>query len=904
MFDIILLHFSMSVFSYFNTKLSDKAQSLYELGNTYKKRGDYGNAVKCYKEALAASPSNKTIAEALGNAEQEELRALPKIKKGESALIKTTSYLSETYLTHFNKHGYLLDKVAYGGALWILQFQEKNHENQEQVHMLTPLPDYNRIKKLWEEGFIITSVAWGQQSWLITMTWTDRDHQQSYVADESFPAVDIESHLKDGYHLLAAVKGNVWFVYFDKNQDFTDTNYSFHHEFPDSVVQEAWDDDRYVTWLHFVQDENKWLIVTASTEQFKTQGYQNRAGYPLKQMRDRLRDGQAITTMTYGLSYWSTIYSGTTPTEEPKHQVEIEPETQTVTASLSASEIRKIRQQSNEQETFEQVIEELNQLTGLEVVKKQIMQLSGFIRLEKIKQERGLSKNKLTLHMVFSGNPGTGKTTVARLIGRIFKSLNILEKGHVVEVSRTDLVAEFIGQTAPKTEKVINDALDGILFIDEAYSLNKGSGDFGQEAIEVLLKRMEDDRDRLVVLIAGYTDEINSFIQSNPGLESRFKNFLTFSDYNALELIEILKRMVQQAGHRLCLEAEEKCKRYFTFLTESRPKNFGNARVVRNLFEDLLKIQALRLAEINPENLDDDTLLTIELSDVEEAVGATFLDEKEPELGEIMEELNALIGLESVKNDVLQLSSLIKIEKLRKEQGIASLLPALHSIFYGPPGTGKTTVARLMGKILKSLGLIAKGHVVEASRQDLVAGFVGQTAKKTDKIIDKALHGILFIDEAYSLVPSGSGNDFGREALEVILKRMEDDRDRLVVIMAGYPDEMNAMLDSNPGLRSRFNRYFSFDDYTAEQLTDIFSTFCARTDNIITEKEHEIILRFFSQQLERKDRNFGNARLARNLFEKANQYRASRISKKPQISIDDLKLITSEDIASAAKYFS
>lgn len=898
----------MSVFSFFNTRISDKAQSLFDLGATHRKRGDFGSAIRCYKEALQVHPSNEKIKEALATAENEQLQALPRIKKGKQSLLTTTAYLSETYLNHYNQHGYLLDNVAYGGSVWVLQFVQRQHEQQQQIHLLEAEPDFNQIKSLWDKGFVITSVAWGQQLWLVSMTWSDQDLHQSYVSDQTFPAADVNTHLKDGYHPIAAVKGDRWFVYFNKVSDFAGAVYSFHDDFPEETIQEEWDNDRFVTCLHFARDENRWLLITASSGSFETQGYQNRAGYPLKQMRDRLDEGQYITSLTYGLSFWSTIYSGTTPTDAPKHEVEIEPELKTPIASLSPEDLRKIRSQETQHgkqdsETFEDVIEELNQLTGLDVVKKQIMQLSGFIRMEKIKQERGLSKNKLTLHMVFAGNPGTGKTTVARLVGRIMKSLNILEKGHVVEVSRSDLVAEFIGQTAPKTEKVINDALDGILFIDEAYALSKGSGDFGQEAIETLLKRMEDDRDRLVVLIAGYTNEINTFIQSNPGLESRFKNFLNFPDYKAEELLEILKRMTQSAGHRLCLEAEEKCKRYFNYLVDSRPKNFGNARVVRNLFEDLLKTQATRLSNLQPDELDDDTLITITLSDIEEVVGDVFIDEKEPVLEEIMEELNGLIGLDAVKKDVHQLSSLIKVEKMRKESGISAPMPALHSIFYGPPGTGKTTVARLMGKILKSLGLVAKGHVVEASRQDLVAGFVGQTAEKTNKMIDKALHGILFIDEAYSLVPSGSANDFGKEGLEVILKRMEDDRDRLVVIMAGYPEEMNTMLDSNPGLRSRFNRYFSFDHYTAEELTAIFTSFCSRTDNEISEEEREIVLQFFTYKLSIKDRHFGNARLARNLFEKASQYRAYRISKKEQITLEDLKRITTEDILSAAEYF-
>lgn len=892
----------MSLFSFFQSKLSDKAETLVELAATHRKRGDFGSALKCYEEALEIHPSNKGVKEAIDAAENELRMALPKVKSGQKRLLQTASYISIHYLEHFNNQGYNLDIASYGGAIWVLQFQEQKNEKEHQIHFCDTTPDFDQIKKLWDKGYIITSLAWGQQKWVITLTRSESELQQAYIFNKSFPAKDTDAYIENGYQPIIALKGDFWFVVFNRDENILNSEYSFSDTFPEGFIQDEWDDDRSIIWLHFSRDENKWLLITAEALEIETQGYLNKKGFPLKQIRGFYSKDQYLTSLTYSGSFWSTVYSGTGALDEQKHTSDsdsglLSPPPRPLQAK------QPVKHESGKTESYEEILEELNQLIGLEPIKTQVHQLSGFIRMQKIKQERGLSKNKLTLHMVFAGNPGTGKTTVARYIGRIFKSLGLLEKGHLVEVSRSDLVAEYIGQTAQKTEKVISNALDGILFIDEAYALNKGSGDFGHEAIETLLKQMEDHRDRLVVLIAGYDEKMHDFIQSNPGLESRFKNFLHFPDYNASELLDIMKLMAQQADHRLCLEAEEKCKRYFSFLIESRPKNFGNARVVRNLFEDLLKIQANRLAALDPEELDDDTLITISLEDVEIAVGDVFADDKEPSLDEIMEELNGLIGLDSVKKDIVQLSSLIRVEKLRKEKGINAPMPALHSIFYGPPGTGKTTVARLMGKIMKSLGLIAKGHVIEASRQDLVAGYVGQTAKKTTELIDKALHGILFIDEAYSLVPADKGNDFGNEALEVILKRMEDDRDRLVIIMAGYPDEMNRMLDSNPGLRSRFNRYFSFDDYSAEELTDIFSTFCTRTQNETDSSSLDLVREFFTQKLSTKDRNFGNARLARNLFEKASQCRAARVGRKEQLTMQDLKLITSEDVKNAMGYF-
>lgn len=257
-------------------------------------------------------------------------------------------------------------------------------------------------------------------------------------------------------------------------------------------------------------------------------------------------------------------------------------------------------------------------------------------------------------------------------------------------------------------------------------------------------------------------------------------------------------------------------------------------------------------------------------------------------------ELNSLIGLERVKQDVDSLRNLIKVQAMRKQQGLPNTSVSYHCVFSGNPGTGKTTVARILAGIYKELGLLKKGHLVEVDRSKLVGEYVGQTAPKTNKVIDEALDGVLFIDEAYTLV--GGQNDYGSEAIATLLKRMEDDRDRLVVILAGYTDEIKEFIDSNPGLQSRFNRYIQFDDYTADELQEIFIRNLKKSGYTITGEAYVQLQITIRQATAKRDRNFGNARYVRNLFERIVQKQANRLSQIPQPTKDQLKLITIEDV--------
>ncbi len=285
------------------------------------------------------------------------------------------------------------------------------------------------------------------------------------------------------------------------------------------------------------------------------------------------------------------------------------------------------------------------------------------------------------------------------------------------------------------------------------------------------------------------------------------------------------------------------------------------------------------------------------VAESEESVGIKDKTEvSEKTLDEILAELNEMIGMENIKREVDSLINFLKVQKMRQERGMSKTPVSLHAVFCGPPGTGKTTIARLIGKIYRSLGFLTKGHLVETDRSGLVAGYVGQTALKVDEIVNKSLDGVLFIDEAYALKPEGGLNDFGQEAIDILLKRMEDYRDRLVVIVAGYPDEMERFLEANPGIKSRFNRYFYFDDYASEELIAIFEKFALASNFNVTDGAKEKLLSVLEVLYANRDRTFGNGRLVRNIFEKTIENQSNRIAGIAPITDEILATITAEDI--------
>lgn len=529
---------------------------------------------------------------------------------------------------------------------------------------------------------------------------------------------------------------------------------------------------------------------------------------------------------------------------------------------------------NSEFESFDQVFNKLNNLIGLTEIKKQVVDHSQYLEFLRLRRNKGYKElEEINLHSVFKGNPGTGKTTVAQMLGKIYRKMGLLSKGHVVEADRVDLVGEYIGQTAPKTKEMIKKARGGILFIDEAYSLaraNDDSKDFGKEAIEILIKELSNGKGDLAVIVAGYPTEMDHFMNSNPGLRSRFKHQFDFPDYIPQELFDIAMFMTDKKEISFDDKGKDLLLKIITAAYRDRDKTFGNARYVNDLLDKIKMNMGLRLmARKNPEKQSRAELGKVLMSDIKplEDVKISLLPEipiDEILLKVSLDDLNDLIGIENIKNQIFDLVNIVRYYRAVGKNVLSSF--SLHTVFVGNPGTGKTTVARILTQIYKALGLLERGHLIETDRQGLVAGFVGQTAIKTAEKIDEALDGVLFIDEAYALSNfNGLQGDYGNEAIQTILKKMEDLRGRFFVFVAGYPDYMDVFLKANPGLSSRFDKMFVFDDYTPSQLYKIGLDMISKDDYKLGKGAGQVFDEYVKNLFFQRDKFFGNARTIRTL---------------------------------------
>lgn len=545
---------------------------------------------------------------------------------------------------------------------------------------------------------------------------------------------------------------------------------------------------------------------------------------------------------------------------------------------------------------IEDLLKPLMDMIGLDPVKKQMRSIANLALAQILRRSMDLPTANISMHMVFTGPPGTGKTTVAREIGNILYRLGYLRNGHVVETQRSDLIGKYAGETALKTQEVVERALDGILFIDEAYTLNNDDDTNvreGQEAIATLLKMMEDYRDRLVVIVAGYSAEMIRFIESNPGLQSRFSTIVEFPHYSAHEMTDIFRLLCVDNGYIVDDDALEKVRNHAKGMNTAGQMNaFGNARGIRNMFEKTMISQANRtvIEKIH----DREGLQRITAADILndrrrlEAVSAE-------ELQELLRPLNEMVGMGGIKEDISGLVHFLHAQIMRMERNLPVAPVVMHSLFLGPPGTGKTTVARIYGKILKRLGYLESGHVVEADKSKLVGMWMGHTPVVVQRIFQEARGGILFVDEAYAL--ADAGGSYGEEALAILLKLMEDNRDNTVIIFAGYEKEMKALIESNAGLSSRFPHHVHFSAYKPAELVEIFLRLCKAQHYHVDEAALDRLRAYLASLDEEELNRAGNARLVRNIFEKTIMKQSARIVPHGNAQdVADILQITAADI--------
>lgn len=496
---------------------------------------------------------------------------------------------------------------------------------------------------------------------------------------------------------------------------------------------------------------------------------------------------------------------------------------------------------------------QLRSMVGLDSIKTSVQKIKAYVAANK-------GKEKLNVHMCFYGNPGTGKTEVARIIARILHENKILPTDNVVEVDRGGLVGQYVGETAPKTMNAVYRAMGGVLFVDEAYSLTNGvtAGDYGHEAVATLLKAMEDHRGEFCVILAGYKEQMKEMLNSNPGFQSRIQFELDFPNYERAELSEILMQMAIKRGYSISDSAKER----MLDITDIKRKepNFANAREIRNILDQTMMCHELRAC-----GQEDKELALVDVTNYIRDAKIYLPTTGHGRAEQILtaeEELDRLIGLDNVKKTVRKIRAYAK-------RNIDNGSINLHMCFCGNPGTGKTEVARLMSRLLYEAGVLPEAKMIETDASGLLGRAVGETAPKVHKKVQEALGGVLFIDEAYALTVSnsatGAAMNYGDEAIAALLKEMEDRRGQFCVVFAGYQEQMQQMLSANPGLASRVQFTLQFADFDKAELNDLLGCFLKKQGYEIESDARSRLLECVEYLRHRP--NYANARTLRNVLE-------------------------------------
>ncbi|NWH03887.1 AAA family ATPase [Desulfobacter latus] len=478
----------------------------------------------------------------------------------------------------------------------------------------------------------------------------------------------------------------------------------------------------------------------------------------------------------------------------------------------------------------------------------------------------------LDLNIVLKGNPGTGKTTVAKLIGELYREAGILPLGHTFEVERKDLVAQFYGATAPKTHEAICRAMGGILFIDEAYTLLKKNDDRdpGVEAIDTLVKAMTDYKGQFAVILAGYPAQMDEMLENaNPGFKERFTNTLILDDYTPDELQRILKQFLNNRGYTIEENTIKILKRICTAMYDTRDQKFSNARAMETLST---KMQ---------EKADLQKTTTISSTCIPQAY-KQYADSVELNERGVMEDLDQMVGLHNVKQTIRQFFDWIEVEKIRHDDQADHKIVPGHFIFSGNPGTGKTTVANKMARQFHALGLVKHPKIHETTASSLIKGYIGSSKAHMTEFLEQGIGHVIFIDEAHQLNDAGQTGNYSKDVVDALVPFSENHMSDCIIILAGYTDPILKLLGCDPGLADRFSNHIPFEDYSAEALLSIFQSMI-KADKLHLENKllETQLVDFFNdarQQYEHAGEHFGNARFVREYLKKCKMRQASRIS--------------------------
>jgi len=529
---------------------------------------------------------------------------------------------------------------------------------------------------------------------------------------------------------------------------------------------------------------------------------------------------------------------------------------------------------------------DLDACVGLAAVKAEIELLVAEARAAALRRDAGMPASGagrgFPRQLVFTGEAGTGKTMVARILGRMLAELGLLSSGHLVAVDRADLVGD-LADGRYRVGRWLDRARGGVLCIEDAHQLTPAGDDAERDraALGALLAGLEDHPRDLVVVLTGTDAGINGLLQADGELAGLFRRTVRFPALTDDELVELFEVKAAEGGFVLQDGVPDTVRALLHGVTPRSSAARGRAALAIDLLDRTVAAQARRILADGVVD-EDESLHELLIRDVPESLAvATTVDVPRDPLAEI----EALIGLDSVKREIRMLVAEAKAERLRRDAGLPVRTPTRHLVFTGNPGTAKTTVARLLAAVYAKLGLLRSGHLVEVSRADLIADYLGQTPGKVRAAVARALGGVLFVDEAYALTPPTSYDDFGPEAIAELIKLMEEHRDDLVVIVAGYSEPMARFMASNPGLASRFPTTVRFPDYTDDELVAIFATMATSAGYLLEDGALDVVLALLKATP--RDRTFGNGRLMRNVLDRAIAMQAQRLTAGPPVGPGD-----------------